>query len=120
MVRGAWRVKISFAIARIVGLLAFGFPGLLRQWRSLLVLILMLFPYGIFNKILDNWLYFNHLTTVTSAFLLHYVGLKATYQDVLLTLPTGQVTVGYCCTGGNLILWLLGLVLIMEIVFPLT
>ncbi len=104
-----------------LGLLAFGFPGLQRQWRSFLVLCLMLCPFGTINDIFANRLDFSRLTAATSAFLLHYIGLKAISHDALLKLPTGQVEVLYFCTGGMLIVWLLKLsLLLMVIRFPLT
>lgn len=39
---------------------------------------------------------------------------------MLLTLPTGQVSVEYACTGGPLIVWLLKPSLLMVILFTLT
>ena len=104
-----------------VVLLAFGFPGLQRQWRSFLVLCLMVYPYGLGNDILEDRLHIGHVTTVGSAFLLHYIGFKATYHDILLALPTGQVEVLYFCTGALLIVWLLKLsLLLMLVIYRLT
>ncbi len=103
-----------------LGLLFIGFPRSQRQWLSFCVLCLMLFPLYLLNFIFAKLLHFSHVTTAISAFLLHYIGIKATYHDVLLTLPQGQVSVNYPCTGGPLIVWLLKLSLIIVIVFPLT
>lgn len=103
-----------------LGLLFIGFPRAQRQWLSFSVLCLMLFPLYVLNVIFAKLLHFSELTTVISAFLLHYIGIKATYYDVLLTLPQGQVSVNYACTGGPLIVWLLKLSLLIVLVFPLT
>ncbi len=103
-----------------LGLLSIGFPRSQRQWLSFCVLCLMLFPLYLLNLIFAKLLHFSQLTTVISAFLLHYIGIKATYHDVLLTLPQGQVSVNYPCTGGPLIVWLLKLSLLIVLIFPLT
>jgi len=110
----------SIVAALGLGLLAKGLIGLRHQWRLFLIFCLMC-PYGFLNKVLSNRLhFFSHLTTVISAFLLHYMGWKANYDDVLLTLPTGQVSVEYACTGGPLIVWLLKPSLLIVILFALT
>lgn len=100
-----------------LGLIVLGFRGLRRQWHFLLLLCLMVFPTPILT--LEHLLPFTHLTAATSGFLLHYIGFKATYQADLLTLPTGQVLVGYACTGGPLIIYLLKICLLCVIIFPL-
>ncbi|MEH2160640.1 MAG: cyanoexosortase A system-associated protein [Nostoc sp.] len=104
-----------------LGLLSFGFSGIRHNWRLFLLLCLMLFPYGFINEIFAFRLHFSELTATISAFSLHYLGLKATAQDALVRLPTGQVEVLYYCTGGLLIVWLLKLtLLIMVVIIPLT
>jgi cyanoexosortase A len=111
----------SIIAALGIGLISFGFSGLRYHWRPFLLLCLMLLPYGIINNIFAFRLHFSELTATTSAFALHYLGFKATYQGTLVKLPTGQVEVLYYCTGGLLIVWLLKLsLLIMVVVFPLT
>ncbi|MDF5714696.1 MAG: cyanoexosortase A [Rhizonema sp. NSF051] len=99
-----------------LGLIVLGFRGLRRQWHEVLLLCLII-PTPILT--LEDLLPFTHLTTATSAELLHYIGFKATYQANLLTLPTGQVFVGYPCTGGPLIIYLFKICLLSLIIFPL-
>ncbi|MFK0729843.1 MAG: cyanoexosortase A system-associated protein [Gloeotrichia echinulata GP01] len=99
-----------------LGLLSFGFAGLRHYWRLFLLLCLMLFPYGFINEILAFRLHLSELTATTSAFALHYLGLKATVQGAFVKLPTGQVEVLYYCTGGLLIIWLLKLTLLIIVV----
>lgn len=113
-----WSGPIVAALG--LGLLFIGFPRSQRQWLAFSVLCFMLLPLYLLNLIFAKLLHFSQLTTVISAFLLHYIGIKATYHDVLLTLPQGQVSVNYPCTGGPLIVWLLKLSLLIVIVFPLT
>jgi cyanoexosortase A len=121
-----WKLDLAiFRVAPLIailgfGLLAFGWRGLRYHWRSFLIMNLMLSSTPSFLLDLDKLFPFSRLTTVISAFFLHYIGLQATYQDVILTLPTGQVLVGYPCTGGPLIVFLLKVVLVLMIVFPLT
>ncbi|BAZ32286.1 putative eight transmembrane protein EpsH [Cylindrospermum sp. NIES-4074] len=103
-----------------LGLLSFGFSGFKHYWRLFVLLCLMLSPYSFINEFFDLRLHFNELTATISAFLLHYLGIKAVYQGAFVTLPTGQVEVLYFCTGGPLIVWLLKLtLLIMVVVVPL-
>ncbi|MBD2214894.1 cyanoexosortase A system-associated protein [Nostoc linckia FACHB-104] len=106
------------AAALGLGLLSFGFAGLRDYWRLFLLLCLMLFPYGFINEILAFRLHFSELTATTSAFALHYIGLKAIVQGAFVKLPTGQVEVLYYCTGGFLIVWLLKLTLLVIVVVP--
>ncbi|GAC1460989.1 MAG: hypothetical protein NVSMB70_06820 [Chamaesiphon sp.] len=101
-----------------LGLLAFGFQGMRTHWQTLLLLCLMVVPPN--APQLDSWLHISQLTTAISAFLLHYLGLKATYSNTLLTLLTGQVKVAYQCTGGPLSVILLKVCLLIAISFPLT
>ena len=101
-----------------LGSIILGFRGLRRQWHFILPLCLII-PTPFLTLTLENLLPFTHLTTATSAELLHYIGFKATYQADLLTLPTGQVFVGYFCTGGPLIIYLLKICLLSLIIFPL-
>lgn len=99
-----------------LGLIVLGFRGLRRQWHEVLLLCFIIY---IPILTLEDFLPFSHLTTATSAELLHYIGFKASYQADLLTLPTGQVFVGYPCTGGSLIIYLLKICLLSLIIFPL-
>ncbi|MDJ0733718.1 MAG: cyanoexosortase A system-associated protein [Nostocaceae cyanobacterium] len=114
--------RISPIIAALgFGLLAFGFLGIKHHWRSFLLLCLMLFPYGFINDFLLFKLNFNEITATISAFALHYLGFKATYQGALIFLPTGTVEVLYFCTGGLLIVWLFKIsLLLMVIIYPLS
>ncbi|MBO3459248.1 cyanoexosortase A system-associated protein [Aetokthonos hydrillicola Thurmond2011] len=99
-----------------LGLIVFGFRGLQRRWHFVLLLCLI-FPTP--SLTLEHLLPFTHLTTATSGFLLHYIGFKVTYQGDLLTLPTGQVSVGYLCTGGPLIIYLFKICFLSIITFSL-
>ena len=115
---------ILFRIAPILaglglGLLSFGFSGFRQHWRLFLLLCLMLFPFGRIATILEPLLHLSELTATVSAFLLHYIGFPATHYGIFVKLPTGQVSVGYPCTGGPVIISLLRLTL-LSVVLALT
>jgi cyanoexosortase A len=103
-----------------LGLISFGFLGLRHYWRLFLLLLLMLSPYGFIHTFFGNQLHFPEVTASISAFLLHYVGFTAAHSGNIVKLPTGQVEVIYPCTGGELIIWLLQIVILIMVVSHIT
>ncbi len=104
--------------ALALGLIAFGWRGTLRQWRLFSLACLMICP--IPDLISEKLLPWNQVTTATSAFILHYLGIKAQYYDVTLMIPTGSVAVGYGCTGAPLIILMLKILVLVAVIFSLT
>lgn len=77
------------------------------------------FLIGFLNQLLEKKLNFQQITADFSAFLLHYLGFEVAQQDIIISLPKASVTVGYACTGGKLIAFLIPLSLVLFIAMPL-
>jgi cyanoexosortase A len=68
---------------------------------------------GILNSLFHYQLNFSQITANVTAFFLHYLGFNVAQQGIIIFLPKGSVSVGYPCTGGILIAFLVPLSLVL-------
>jgi cyanoexosortase A len=74
---------------------------------------------GILNSLFRYQLNFSQITANVTAFFLHNLGFNVAQQGIIIFLPKGSVSVGYPCTGGNLIAFLVPLSLVLFVAMPL-
>jgi cyanoexosortase A len=103
-------------------LIASGWRKVHHYTRPLLVFFIFTisdYLIGILNKLLEHKLNFSEITANFTAFFLHYIGFDVAQQGIIISLPKASVIVGYPCTGGKLIAFLLPLSLVLFIAMPL-
>ena len=103
---------LGFAIG--LALLTSGTANLLRYRQELIIL----FALGIPKLLLPILPDISPLTAKFSAFWLMYCGFDVTLQNNKIMLPQGAVDVVPSCSGLNLIIYMLGLSVIFQIMFP--
>jgi len=94
-------------------LMARGAGGLCRQWRSLLILVLMI-PLPSPDPLVNPHDFLTRVHAEAAAFLLHYLGYDITIHGLILTLPSGSVDVYPGCSGRGLMVLLLKISLIVS------
>ena len=103
---------LGFAVG--LALLTSGIAKLLRYRQELIVL----FALGIPKLLLPILPDISPLTAKISAFWLMYCGFDVALQDNKIMLPQGAVDVVPSCSGLNLIIYMLGLAVIFQVMFP--
>ena len=104
---------LGFAIG--LALLASGIGNLLRYRQELIILLTLGIPKLILPLLPD----ISPLTAKISAFWLMYCGFDVILQNNQIILPQGTVDVVPSCSGLNLIIYMLGLSVIFQVMFPL-
>lgn len=104
---------LGFAIS--LALLASGISNLLKYRQELIIL----FTLGIPKILLPLLPDLSPLTAKISAFWLMYCGFDVILQNNQIILPQGVVNVVPSCSGLNLIIYMLGLSVIFQVMFPL-
>lgn len=103
-------------------LIASGWQRIQEYTRPLLVFFIFTisdYLIGILNNLLEHQLNFSEITANVTAFFLHYIGFDVAQKGIIIALPKGSVSVGYPCTGGKLIAFLVPLSLVLFIAMPL-
>lgn len=104
-----------FGFAIGLALLASGIGNLSRYRQELIIL----FTLGIPKLLLPLLPDISPLTAKISAFWLMYCGFDVILQNNKIILPQGTVDVVPSCSGLNLIIYMLGLSVIFQVMFPL-
>lgn len=103
---------LGFAVG--LALLTSGIANLSRYRQELIIL----FALGIPKLLLPILPDISPLTAKISAFWLMYCGFDVALQDNKIILPQGAVNVVPSCSGLNLIIYMLGLSVIFQVMFP--
>ncbi|HEY9617004.1 MAG TPA: cyanoexosortase A [Microcoleaceae cyanobacterium] len=100
-----------------LALLASGLDGLRQYWKEILIFGLLAI-----QPVLEIFLQainLSHLTAMTAAFLLKYMGFIVERDGIFLNMPTGRVEVYDACSGIQSTLQMLNISVLFLMMFPL-
>lgn len=98
-----------------LSLLASGFGGFRQFWREIVILFFLGVPRATLQPIIN----IAEITAQFSTFMLWYSGFSVQRQGINISLPQGAIEVNTECSGLGAMLYMLGTIVLVLLVFPL-